>query len=651
MSCCVNPDCPNPVNPDGNSACQNCGTPLVWLRGHYRVQQLLSNQGGFGRTYLAEDIDKLNEVCVIKQLAPKAQGTWTLNKAKELFELEARQLQQLGEHPQIPTLYAYFEEGGQLYLVQQLIPGKTLDKVQVQAWSDRQIRKLLLSLLPVLQFIHDRQAIHRDLKPANIMQRTAQAQATDAEFVLIDFGASKQLAFTTGGTQIGTLGYAPIEQMQYGEAYPASDLYSLGVTCFRLLTQVDPHHLFLNQGYKWVKTWQKHLPQPLSPELTQVLDRLLQKDRQQRYLSAEAALQDLQALPALALTSLPSGVFAKPGVTQKLPSRSSRRPPVWLWGSLALLLGITGGWYAFTHGSTPTLTQGSLALSDTIDQHLSGTIIALALSPDGETLVSATNDRTIKIWNWRKAELRANLVEDVLAIALAPDGQTLVSGNSAKTIKLWDITTGDLKQTLSGHQGNVFAVALTPDGQTLVSGSSDNTIRLWSLGAGGKLQNILTGHTGWVRTVATTPDGQTLVSGSEDKTIKIWDLATGQLKNTLTGHQGAIRTLAITPDGQTLVSGSSDNTMRIWQLETGELQGTLTAHANYVLSLAISQDGQTLVSGSSDSTIKLWDLATRQMRDTLQGHMGAVWSVIISPNQRMLVSGGEDRTLRIWQSR
>ncbi len=130
MHCCLNPSCLNPHNPDGIKFCQSCSNPLVVLRNHYYPRQLLSNEGGFGRTYLAEDVDKLHEKCVIKQLAPQVQGTSALQKAKELFEQEARQLQELGEHPQIPTLYAYFEQDGYLYLVQQYIEGQPLHKCQ-----------------------------------------------------------------------------------------------------------------------------------------------------------------------------------------------------------------------------------------------------------------------------------------------------------------------------------------------------------------------------------------------------------------------------------------------------------------------------------------------------------------------------------------
>jgi serine/threonine protein kinase len=224
---------------------------------------VLSAEGGFGRTYLAEDSQKLNEICVIKQLAPKQSGTYALKKATELFIEEAKRLQDLGEHPQIPTLFAYFEDNGFLYLVQQFIKGDNLldELAQKGKYKETQIRELLLDLLPSLKFIHERNIIHRDIKPQNIMRR-----ASDGKLVLIDFGASKQLTTTVHtqiGTRIGTHGYSPLEQIQLGEAYPASDLFALGATCFHLLTGVHPFNLWTRNGFSWVNNWRQHLPSTL----------------------------------------------------------------------------------------------------------------------------------------------------------------------------------------------------------------------------------------------------------------------------------------------------------------------------------------------------------------------------------------------------
>ncbi|MEG4494529.1 bifunctional serine/threonine-protein kinase/formylglycine-generating enzyme family protein [Microcoleus sp. D3_18_C4] len=254
----------------------------------------LLGQGGFGRTYLAEDIDRLNQRCVVKQLAPNVQGTWAINKAVELFQVEARQLQQLGQHPQIPSLDAYFQQDKYWYLVQQFVDGENLlNLFQNQGrWQESHVKQLLLALLPVLKFIHEQKIIHRDIKPENIMRRHS-----DGLLMLIDFGVSKQLSGTVMsrlGTKIGSEGYAPIEQMKGGEAYAASDLFSLGATAFHLLTGLYPFDLWVDQGYSWTANWQKHLKSPIEKGLELILSKLLAKDIQQRYQSAEEVLRDFQ---------------------------------------------------------------------------------------------------------------------------------------------------------------------------------------------------------------------------------------------------------------------------------------------------------------------------------------------------------------------
>ncbi|MCT7961418.1 serine/threonine protein kinase [Laspinema sp. D1] len=684
MHCCLNPSCPNPHNPDGIKFCQSCGNPLVVLRSHYYPRQLLSNEGGFGRTYLAEDIDKLHEKCVIKQLAPQVQGTSALQKAKELFEQEARQLQELGEHPQIPTLYAYFEQDGYLYLVQQYIEGQPLHKCQPGTWKETQVKELLEQLLPILEFIHQRGVIHRDIKPPNIMRRKS-----DGKYVLIDFGASKQLKSTVvagQGTQIGTNGYSPFEQMKRGEAYPASDLYSLGVTCFYLLTGQDPFVLFLDDGYGWVDSWRKHLLQPLSEKLQQVFDNLLQKDSQNRYQNAGNLLKDL-----VAQLNLPHSLQIRP------QSKSPINPKSQLIAGFLLLLGMGG--YGIMHfrpqpnyqrvdenleqvSTSDTLSSGEstlalvpsesdiesvpdlvndsdekFSLATTLTGH-SWWVRSVAISSDGETLVSGSRDKTIKIWNLKTEKLLNTLTGHdlwVRSVAISLDGQTLVSGSYDNTIKIWNLKSGKLLNSLTGHRDAIWSIAISPDGQTLVSGSQDDTIKVWNLKTGELLNSLLANSNG-VAAIGISPDGNTLVSGGLDNSIKILDLETGQLLNILNGHGNEVAAIAISPDGQTLVSGSNDKTIKIWSLKTGKILHTLTGHLNPVWSVAITPDGERIASGSVDKTIKIWNLTTGELLDTLTGHTDSVESLAFTPDGRTLVSGSGgvwsangDNSIKIWR--
>ena len=278
MICCLNPDCPKPLNPAGSKSCQACGTTLnTLLRNRFRIVKPLG-QGGFGKTYLAEDTDKLKEQCVVKQLVYRAQGVQANKIVVDLFMREAEQLQQLGTNLQIPSLFAYFEEASYLYLVQQYVAGQDLLKElgEQGCFNDQKIVALLQDVLPIFEYIHAKNVIHRDIKPENIMRRKS-----DGRLILIDFGVSKQLSqsmMSMAGTMVGSWGYAAPEQMESGVTQPASDLYGLGVSCFHLMTGISPWSLWKKQGYGWLGEWREHLRQPICPELGLVLDKLLQPE-------------------------------------------------------------------------------------------------------------------------------------------------------------------------------------------------------------------------------------------------------------------------------------------------------------------------------------------------------------------------------------
>jgi WD40 repeat protein/tRNA A-37 threonylcarbamoyl transferase component Bud32 len=668
MLCCLNPDCQNPLNPDGNEYCEYCDTPLVsLLRGHYRVIKVLSDEGGFGRTYLAEDADKLNEPCVVKQLAPKVQETSALRKAVELFKEEAKRLQQLGEHHQIPRLLAYFEQDNYLYLVQEYIDGQNLlhELHQEGTFNENKIREFLLDLLPVLKFIHDRGVIHRDIKPQNIIRRQS-----DGRLVLIDFGASKQLTATVQhktGTSIGSHGYTPIEQLQDGKAYPSSDLFSLGATCFHLLTGIRPSQLWMQQGFAWVVSWRKHLlganSVGVSPRLKlgKVLDKLLKTDIQKRYQSADEAIKDLipqSPSQALLSTLIPASSESQALVSPQLGNKLKQV----LVGVSIVLLTLGGVWYsqvrqsAITKSSTPSqpakTKKENSDLPNTLKGH-SSDVNAIAFTPDGKTIATASDDKTIKLWSLEsKQEIRTlkGHSDWIWTIAISPDGKTLASGSKNKTIKLWNLATGEEILTLKGHSSGVTSVAFSPDGATLASGSLDKKIKLWNWQTGQEIRT-LEGHTKEVDSVAFSPDGNILTSGGWDKKIKLWNLATGKEIRTLEGHSDLIITVAFSPDGMQIASGSKDKTIKLWNLVTGEAISTFKGHDDKVNSVAYlpSPDGITLVSGSNDNTIKMWNISTGQEIRTLKGDSGYIYAIAISPDGKTIASGGSaNNIIKIW---
>ncbi len=341
MTYCVIPGCISPQNPDSAKFCSSCGYKLR-LKDRYRALYSIG-RGGFGRTFLAVDEDIPSQPhCVIKQFYLESQPRGVSQKAIELFHQEAVRLDELGKHPQIPSLLAHFEQNQQLYLIQEWIAGQTLSKElqQKEIYNEKQIWALLQDILPVLQYIHQHQVIHRDIKPENIIRRdtctkvnvaqsrgisyssptvplsqnliiqtqrnprrlssnkTQRLPLTESkELVLIDFGIAKFLTDTANrqtGTVIGTPEYMAPEQIR-GKAFPASDLYSLGVTCLHLLTGVSPLDMHDSLNDCWV--WRDFLPpgKSVSKDLGNILDKLVHNTVKKRYQSADQVLQALNS--------------------------------------------------------------------------------------------------------------------------------------------------------------------------------------------------------------------------------------------------------------------------------------------------------------------------------------------------------------------
>ncbi len=267
------------------------------LKDRYRILDTLG-RGGFGETYLVEDLDLPSKrKCVLKQLNPIVKQSEISSWMKERFQREAAILEELGEgNSQIPRLYAYFTEQGKFYLVQEWIEGETLAQKHqregnLEPW---QVQKILVQLLPALDYLHQRRIVHRDLKPENIILRHS-----DRLPVLIDFGAVKEAMSTTVNhnkssslsISIGTPGYMSSEQAAGRPAY-SSDLYSLGLTAIFLLTGKSPQDLETDPHTGEI-IWQQYATN-VSPNLVTVLDKAIKFHPRDRFNSAAEMLSVLE---------------------------------------------------------------------------------------------------------------------------------------------------------------------------------------------------------------------------------------------------------------------------------------------------------------------------------------------------------------------
>ena len=630
------------------------------LTGRYLILEKLGG-GGFSETYLARDkYLPHHPLCVVKSLQLSASSNLSPDTAQQLFETEAKLLEQLGQHhSQIPTLLAYSHEQEQAYLIQEYVEGESLRK-----WLHRNQRlttestvKLLSELLSILTYLHSHRIAHCDIKPSNIIRRKR-----DGKLVLIDFGAaclvpesmsSAATASTSNELQmaIGTPDYMPDEQ-KLGYPQLNSDLYALGILIIHLLTGIQPRQ-FQRDLISGQLNWQTHLTDStIDSRLIAVLNRMVQSNFRDRYQQAGEVLADLQAFPI------------KKRFGQRHGGWQRAAPKVLLPALTGILLGVVGIQYGRTQGlhAEAWLNQleqrfqpSDMQLTMMHDVSVQSGVNRMVIAPNNRILVTAGPDYTLRLWSLPTGALISILPKQAAAITalnISQNSKLLVSGHEDGTISLWDATTGQLLRSFEGHRRPVTAVAVSPDSSTVASGCQEGKIRRWDVQTGVRLQTIQLLHGGVTAlTYGTTSDR--LISASSDsdradtsvRQIQVWDLSSGKLARTFAGHTAAISGLQVADDHMLFSVGKDRGLM--WDLKREELVTVFPQDS--ANAIAASFNEQNIVTVHDNGSIRIWVRKAGRLIQREADALGRNLNVAVSPNHRYLVSWGTDQRLRIWQ--
>ena len=641
------------VNPSDAMSCCRCAAsfkittplapepadiPVTAIMAHLKAGDLLESRyrilgqvgvGGFGAVYKAEDTREQNRLVAIKEIGLSGLTPQQVIEATGAFNREVTLLSDL-RHKSIPRIYAHFTDAEHWYLVIDFIEGVTLESYRQKTASAclplEETLAIGIRLCEVLDYLHNHHPpiIFRDVKPDNVML------TPDDHLYLIDYGVARY--FRAGKSRdtiaFGSPGFAPPEQYGKAQTTAQSDIYSLGVTLYQLLTGVDPS--LSPFRFPALRVLDATLPE----ELESLLVQMLEMDVQKRPASMSVVKEQLQQI-----------------IDRRKNHVQAVRP---------LLAAPLPGAYSFsTQGITRHIHRA----------HRTAARVA-AWSPDGKRIASTGQDRLAQVWNaFGGGDLFTyqNHTDVVNSLSWSPDGRHVASASKDQTVHIWDATagarwlraiaqfTGFRYSAFEGHTAEVNAVAWSPDGKYIASAGDDDRILVWEAMS----KNILTSfqaHTDIVQFVAWSPDGKNIASASIDHTVRIWNARSKEVKFSYRNTAYIVHSLCWSPDGRHIALAGSDHTVQIWNVPERSKVFTYKGHYDRLQSVAWSPDGQYIASGGNDQTVHLWK-AVRQKTPAggksafiYSLHSGTIWSVAWSPDGQHIASASEDGTVHVWQA-
>jgi len=652
----------------------------------YRILDVLG-QGGMGIVYRAEQ-ENPRRIVALKVIRPGVQSRDLLRR----FAHEGQVLAWL-QHPGIAQVFEAGTtdtgQGPQPFFAMEFIQGRPLtEHAELRQLDVRQRLDLVAKVCDAVQHAHQKGVIHRDLKPGNILADH------DGQPKILDFGVARatdaDLRTTTletlPGQLIGTLAYMSPEQISGDprQLDTRSDVYSLGVICYELLAGRVPLDLSTKTIPQAARALTEDEPPALGTldrafrgDLTTIVAKALEKDKNRRYQSASELAEDIRRY----LADQP--IQARPATTFYQLRKFARRNRPLVAGVvtafIALTLGLVGTLRGYVQATAQRHTaeaerNRALQAEGLAEQRGAAAefrayvanISAAQAALQAKEVATARQQLELapvhlRNWEWRylAAGLDASLLtfrghtDRVWGIAFSADGSTVISASHDGTIRFWDAASGACRQTLHIDGAQFTCLNQSPDGTRLAAGLYNGQVSVWDAQRGELLHSLKT-HNVPANDVRFSPDGRWLATTSVDHQAALWRVDTGERVLSLK-HPDWVYSGVFNPDGTRLATSCRDNRVRVWSLPSGAQQLEIAVAPNtpdwyFVHSwpVVFSPDGRTLVTGSHDGLVQLWDADSGALRETLVGHTARVRGLAYRPDGAVLASAADDGTVRVW---